>query len=597
MNYANEKLTILYGSQTGNAQDLAERIWRESKRFYFRSTVKSLDEYNVLELINEKCVLFVCSTTGQGEEPDNMKVFWKFLLRKNLPTDALSNLRYTVFGLGDSSYIKFNFVAKRLHKRLLQLGAQALLPLGLGDDQHDLGYDAAADPWIEELWKNLLVLYPLPSGTHPLPKNYTILPRWNVSDDTSSTLKNANKLQSIYYSTRRSTDFIATILENKRETDPEHFQDVRLLKLKTDGQDYVPGDLIVLRPRNLSWQVEEFKEVLSSNGVSIVPETNLNITQNDPEIPVPDVLKYKPTFEQLCDEYFDLMAIPRRHTFNILAQITDSDLEKEKCLEFTVAEGQTDMYAYTNRPRRNIVEVLRDFPHATKNITKEILFEILPPIKPREFSIASSYKAHHDEIHILLAVVKYKTKLVKERMGLCSNYLADLEKGHQLTAWIKHGSFNFPKDADCPVIMVGPGTGVAPFRNYIFERSIEGNSNPENLILFYGCRYKNKDFLCKDEFVKLQKKNKLNLISAFSRDQDGKIYVQDKILENKTLVWGALQKKAFIFIAGNAKLMPQEVRKAFVSVCMECGEMSENDAIRFIETMEKTSRYQTECWS
>lgn len=140
------------------------------------------------------------------------------------------------------------------------------------------------------------------------------------------------------------------------------------------------------------------------------------------------------------------MAIPRRYTFNILAQLTDSELEKEKCLEFTTAEGQNDLYSYTNRPRRNIVEVLRDFPNATKNLTEDMLFELIPPIKPREFSIASSCSAHKDQVHVLLAVVRYKTKLVKERFGLCSNYLADMEMGQQTTAWIKRGSFRFPQN-------------------------------------------------------------------------------------------------------------------------------------------------------
>lgn len=129
-----------------------------------------------------------------------------------------------------------------------------------------------------------------------------------------------------------------------------------------------------------------------------------------------------------------------------MGQLTDSDLEKEKCFEFTTAEGQEDLYSYCNRPRRNIVEVLRDFPHATKNLNREILFEILTPIKPRDFSIASSYSMHENEIHILVAVVKYKTKLVKERLGLCSNYLADLKGGDRISVWLKKGSFTFPND-------------------------------------------------------------------------------------------------------------------------------------------------------
>ena len=126
----NRKLTILYGSQTGTAQDMAEKIYRESKMCHFVGPVKSMDQYDVKNLIDESIVVFVCSTTGQGDEPDNMKAFWKFLLRKSLPSNSLSSMHFAVLGLGDSSYSKFNFVAKRLNKRLLQLGATSLLPIG-----------------------------------------------------------------------------------------------------------------------------------------------------------------------------------------------------------------------------------------------------------------------------------------------------------------------------------------------------------------------------------------------------------------------------------------------------------------------------------
>lgn len=173
------KLTILYGSQTGTAQDLAEYIWRESKRFHFSGTVIAMDKYDIPSLINEELVVFVCSTTGQGDEPDNMKTFWKFLLRKNLPTNSLNALNCAVLGLGDSSYEKFNFVAKRLNKRLQQLGANIMIPVGLCDDQHDLGASAVYTNWINDLWKELLLRAPLPSGLTPLnetPRQF----RWKV---------------------------------------------------------------------------------------------------------------------------------------------------------------------------------------------------------------------------------------------------------------------------------------------------------------------------------------------------------------------------------------------------------------------------------
>lgn len=173
------KLTILYGSQTGTAQDLAEYIWRESKRFHFSGRVLPLDKYDVRALVDERLVVFVCATTGHGDEPDNMKAFWKFLLRKSLPAHSLRSLHFAVLGLGDSSYEQFNFVAKRLHKRLQQLGASVLLPVGLCDHQHDLGASAVSERWIAELWDKLQELLPLAGPLQPLAETPRPF-RWRV---------------------------------------------------------------------------------------------------------------------------------------------------------------------------------------------------------------------------------------------------------------------------------------------------------------------------------------------------------------------------------------------------------------------------------
>lgn len=191
------KLTILYGSQTGTAQDLAEYIWRESKRYHFTGTVVSMDKYDITKLIEEQYVVFVCSTTGQGEQPDNMKRFWKFLLRKSLPPDSLNGMNCAVLGLGDSSYEKFNFVAKRLNRRLQQLGATILIPIGLCDDQHDLGPSAVYGSWLNELWNALLFRAPLPVGLTPLsetPKQF----RWNIEIVSSNASQTSQWTENIY---------------------------------------------------------------------------------------------------------------------------------------------------------------------------------------------------------------------------------------------------------------------------------------------------------------------------------------------------------------------------------------------------------------
>lgn len=216
------RLLILYASQTGYAQETAERICREAKQRHYSVELKSMHEYKAEQLANEKLVVFICSVTGQGEAPDTMKAFWRYLLRKALPTDLLKEMSYGVFGQGDSSYAKFNFPAKRLHNRLLQLGAAAIVARGDGDDQHNSGVDGALDPWLDAWWTNCMALFPMPAGLEIIPS--TILPnasyRFETVDGDWSFKNRGSKL--------------ATVLKNNRITAPDHFQDVRHFEFEVD---------------------------------------------------------------------------------------------------------------------------------------------------------------------------------------------------------------------------------------------------------------------------------------------------------------------------------------------------------------------------
>eukprot|EP01111_Echinosteliopsis_oligospora_P000751 TRINITY_DN10881_c0_g1_i1.p1 TRINITY_DN10881_c0_g1~~TRINITY_DN10881_c0_g1_i1.p1 ORF type:complete len:180 (+),score=55.85 TRINITY_DN10881_c0_g1_i1:70-609(+) len=165
------KVVILYGSQTGCAQEVAERLHRDFKRLRFHSRVVGMDQYDKKLLPTEKMVIMVTSTTGQGEVPDNMRSFWRFLLTKSLPSTSLIHTRFAVFGLGDSSYLKYNYAAKRLNQRLIDLGGIQIIRRGDGDDQHELGLDYGLEKWSSELFSAVMNIYPLPSGISALPKD------------------------------------------------------------------------------------------------------------------------------------------------------------------------------------------------------------------------------------------------------------------------------------------------------------------------------------------------------------------------------------------------------------------------------------------
>ncbi|XP_063222983.1 NADPH-dependent diflavin oxidoreductase 1 isoform X3 [Bacillus rossius redtenbacheri] len=544
---------------------------------------------NVSQLIDEPLVVFVCSTTGQGEEPDNMKSFWKFLLRKNLPPNSLQYMRFAVLGLGDSSYARFNWVAKRLWRRLLQLGARPVVGVGLADDQHDLGADALVETWLRDLWRAL---------DHPH-SDKTISfcpPRWNVTVLPPGAASETASWGDGYSS--------VSVIDNTRTTSPLHFQDVHLIRLQAAQLCYEPGDVLMVRPCNLPASVDWLLGLLTANRTAeLQPESAVRLEPGCANVPVPGFLAQPVTLQQCAQQYWDLSGVPQRYVFHLLARFTSSQLEREKCLEFCSAEGLDELYNYCHRPRRTVLEVLADFPHATPNIPIQYWFELLRPIRPRPFSIASSPLAHKGEVHVLVAVVKYYTQLVAPRLGLCSNWLAALGAGDSVPVSICRGSLRFPTAQLClqdtPVIMIGPGTGVAPFRSFVQECAARGTASCDQLYLFFGCRSERADFHFQGEWLELRNKRQLCLFCAFSRDQEHKVYVQHVMEKEAALLWDLIELQGgSVLLAGSSKNMPGGVREALISaVFQQQGGLSRQQAEQLLISLEKCARFQSETWS
>ncbi|XP_059612042.1 NADPH-dependent diflavin oxidoreductase 1 [Phlebotomus argentipes] len=589
------KLLILYGSETGTAQDFAEQVWRESKRFYFNGPVLPMDSYDVRNLVDESLVIFVCSTTGQGDEPDNMRSFWRFLLRKKLPSDSLQGVKFAVMGFGDSGYVKYNFAAKKLHKRLLQLGGMALMAVGLCDDQHDLGPSATYMPWLEQLWEKILAIQPLPEGQNPLeesPRQF----RWNVEpidedkENNSSVRKETDNIYATSQSLLNSQNPTVRLVleENRRITHEEHFQDVRFISFKMINPiAWQPGDVLVLRPCNGEDRVRQLFGLFQEHNLPLHPETVIEIREVDFEMPVPDCLRAPISLRSLATQYWDLNAIPRPRAFALLAKNCLNDLERERLLEFSSPAGQEDLFSYANRPRRTIVEVLQDFPHATSRLTLEILMEVFQPIKPRSFSIASCSEV--GRLQLLVAVVEYRSILATPRQGLCSTWLKNLPIGTKIVGWLKKGTLKLPADASKPLVMVGPGTGLAPFRSVLLQKEVKlARELTAMSVLFFGCRNRQGDFHCEEELKRMEGVGLLKLITAFSRDQEEKIYVQHRIKESGELLRNLLiNQQGYFFVAGSSKNMPQSVKEALSEVIGEDN----------VQQMLTSGRYQEETWS
>lgn len=575
------RVIILFGTQTGNSEDVAERIGRHLLRFGCKPCVFNLKDYPVKNLISENLIVFVCSTTGDGEVPDSMKTFWKFLLRKDLPSSSLSSVYFSVFGLGDSSYDKFNVVAKRLNKRLLQLGAAELIPLTLADDQHELGYDAAFDPWFQILRNNITSFYNLIGPFMPedqiLPAKYNV----HFMDDNSAETENFNNCPS---------NLKACLKANCRMTSLDHFQAVQFLRFETcSDTHYKPGDVAVVWPENPKDEVEEFLSLLN-----VPVDTKFVLSASDPDVPLPKIFPYPCTVRECATIFFDFMSIPRRSFFEFFCHFSKDELEKEKLIEFTTPTGQEELYEYCNRPRRTILEVMKDFPHTTPYVPFDYFFDIIPCIRPRKFSIASASSCYPNEFHLAVAVVDYTTRLTKPRRGLCSNWLANLNLGTTIPYSMMRGSIELPKE-DVPIIMVGPGTGCAPFRAFIQERT---KLNITENYLFFGCRYKSKDFLFSSDWDEFVEKDFLKLFTAFSRDQEDKCYVQHKVRENSKLVFNLIDmKEAHIFVAGNAKQMPDGVKEAFADIIEKEGGFGTGEGMKYIQKLVNNKRYHQETWA
>ncbi|XP_066436130.1 NADPH-dependent diflavin oxidoreductase 1 isoform X2 [Eleutherodactylus coqui] len=591
---AERRILVLYGSQTGTAEDMAERLGKEARRRHFTCRVDAIDSHNIANLVHEQLVIFVCATTGQGDPPDNMKNFWRFVFRRNLPHNSLCQMDFAVLGLGDSSYPKFNFIAKKLHKRLLQLGANPLQPPALGDDQHDLGPDAVVDPWLTQLWDKVLSVYPLPPGLGLISDLLVLPPKFSLhfldkqGDPCNPTAREGGGAPTELQPHR------APLVTNRRVTAPEHFQDVRLIEFDITGSDiqYAPGDVVMIQPRNSPRDVREFCSVLRLDANSVFV-----LEPRDADTPVPPYLPQPCSVQHLVERYLDIRCVPRRSFFQLLSYFSPDEQEREKLQEFSSAAGQEELYTYCNRPRRTTMEVLADFPHTASSVPADYLLELIPRIRPRSFSIASAMQAHPKKLQILMAVVEYKTRLREVRRGLCSSWLASIspEDGERIPLWVKKGSLKFPSDPDTPLVMVGPGTGVAPFHSAIQERAALGIPGCN---LFFGCRGKSKDFYYQEEWEDLEKRRLLQIFTAFSRDQEDKVYVQHRIKENSAYLWELIgTRQAYFYIAGNAQSMPTQVTDALKCVFQSEGHMSAPEAEQYLVMLEKCRRFQSETWS
>jgi sulfite reductase alpha subunit-like flavoprotein len=408
-------------------------------------------------------------------------------------------------------------------------------------------------PWSRKLHETLLLRHPLPEGISPIPDDEFLLPTYElvkVSSGSCSIEQNTPALveNSPHKINETPPDDllevknsqVASVEFNDRITPASHWQDVRHIGFKMPYTPYEPGDVLTIYPKNFPRDVDHFIELM---GWGSVADDALKFTTvagalsvskfKDTSYPIQHISGSELyTIRQLLTSHMDIMAIPRRSFFAAIVHFTADEAQRERIIEFTKTEYLDELYDYTTRPRRSILEVLQEFD--TVKIPWKWICNILPPLRGRQFSIASGGLLKGDQfcsrVELLVAIVKYRTVIKRIRQGVCTRYIASLQPGQKLSITLHKGGLGLSNDDyQKPVVMIGPGTGIAPMRSLIYERQarkgivnvISGTqvAQKPSDYLFFGCRNANADYFFKDDWVRMTNAGSLAVYPAFSRDQ------------------------------------------------------------------------------
>lgn len=542
-----KEVTVLFGSQTGNSDRLAKKLTKKLEENGFQVTVSAMGSYKSNNLKKVENLLIVVSTQGEGEPPDNAIPFYEFLHSKRAP--KLDTLRYSVLALGDTSYEFFCQTGKDFDKRLEELGGKQLTPRV----DCDVDFDEAAAEWMNQ------VLGALSEGSSAQAAGA-------VSQPATST-----EVESEY---SRTNPFRAEVLENLNLNGRGSDRETRHVELSLEGSglQYEPGDSLGVYPENHPRLVDELIEALGWNADESVP-----VGKNGEELSLREALL----------RYYEITVL----TKPLLTQVAELTSNPE-LVKLLSAGQEAELRAYL--AEHDLLDLVQDFN--LKGVSARSLTALLRKIPARLYSIASSLKANPDEVHLTVRTVRYENQ-GRERYGVCSVQLAErVEAGDTLPVFIQNNpNFKLPESSDTPIIMIGPGTGVAPFRAFLGEREETGAEG--KTWLFYGDQHFSTDFLYQVEWQRWLQEGVLTRMDvAFSRDTDQKVYVQHRMLEKSKELYQWLQEGAAIYVCGDEKKMAHDVHAALAAILEREGGLSPEEAADYLTQMQQQKRYQRDVY-
>ena len=527
-------INILFGTQTGNSESVAEDLSNFALSNGFKTQINALDDIEMNNLSKMKNVAIITSTYGEGEMPDNAQLFWNALSSNTAP--QLNNMNYSVLALGDTGYEEFCHAGKLLDTRLEQLGAKRIIKR----IDCDVDFEDLAEKWIN-----------------------SVVPKFNP--DKKLDVVNKDKTESIVKSWSRKNPYEAIISYNTLLSGPNSNKEIihYEIDLGDSGLKYEVGDSLSIIPRNKQLLVDQIIERL---------HTSKDFIPSGHEIDIENLLKFK----------FEILT-PTKRLIEYVEKIAE-DSELSLILEKKDSKALDDF-----KWGMDVLDFMNLNPKVDFIVEK--FLDLLKPLQHRTYSISSSINKYDNKVHLTISSVRWKNKK-RDYNGVCSTYLADdcNEKEKIKIFFTPNKSFRLPEDKDKDIIMIGPGTGIAPFRAFLQEREVTKSSGKN--WLFFGDQTRDNDFIYEDELKDMLNKNILTKLDlAFSRDQKEKLYVQHKIYENKKEFFSWIENGSIIYICGDATKMAKDVEDIILKIISEEKNCSFNDSIDYLNKLKKEKRY------
>lgn len=605
MKSSGRNVIVFYGSQTGTAEEFAGRLAKDATRWGMKGMVADPEECDMSELaqlteIENHLAVFCVATYGEGDPTDNAQEFYEFLQNGD---DQLDGLQYTVFGLGNKTYEHYNAMGKYVDKRLAELGATRVFELGMGDDDANMEDDFIT--WKDAMWPKVCEFLGFEAQAQDINMRQYKLKIHEEYEPSQLYTGEFARLNSLKIGNQKppfdsKNPFMAEIVVN-RELFNGGERNCMHIELDVEGSRirYDSGDHVAVYPVNDTALVNRLLELTNED-----PDRVFSLTNVDEDSSKKHPFPCPCTYRTALSHYVDITALPRTHVLKELAEYTSDPAEKEKLklMSSTCDEGKMEYQKWIVNDVRSIVHILEDLPSCKPPL--DHICELLPRLQARYYSISSSGKLHPTKIHVTANVLKYETPTGRTNKGVCTNYLYKLkpenDTKYHVPIFVRKSQFRLPSKPQTPIIMIGPGTGIAPFRGFIQERSWqrqEGKPVGET-VLYFGCRNKAIDYLYENELNEAKDSGLLKLYLAFSRDQAEKVYVTHLLEQNKAEVWRIIgQENGHLYVCGDAKKMARDVHTAIIQICQTEGGMTPGEAELYVKKMINQKRYSSDVWS